>query len=406
MPSAVLAHLARTPWEPLRLGADATPVWRSLDAIAAHLVVATPPTVSLSTGSAGIGVFLSAYARATGDAAASTAADSLSAELASAIGEQRLSVGLYGGFTGIAWSLNQMGYGDDDTFSEVDNALTTLIGEHGQRLHYDLIAGLAGVGVYALRPSQTTPALLDAIVTALATSAESQGQGIAWREPAEWILDLETRARHPTGRLNLGMAHGVPGVIAVLAASYRRTPTDRIAKLLDGSVSWLVDQIELVDGHPVLGYSPGDDRLSRTAWCYGAPGAAVALLQAAGVRNPAWETAGHGLALTAADKRGTDSGVVDFGLCHGAAGLAHLFNVLYQRYGHAAYKHAATHWLDNLLMRLDAAGVAADHHNHPLALSQPTPLGFLEGLAGAGLALLSSVEATPPTWDTALGVCV
>src|SRR5262249_52458102 len=150
-----------------------------------------------------------------------------------------------------------------------------------------------------------------------------------WTNPA-W-LPLESRKKFPRGYYNLGVAHGVPGVIALLglvcAAGIARAEARR---LLDCAVTWLLTQqgpggfphwIE-----PQVAASP-----ARLAWCYGDPGVASALLCAARhVTEPDWERAAVVIAHQAARRPVAQSGVRDAGLCHGAAGLGHLFNRLFQ----------------------------------------------------------------------------
>src|SRR5258707_545491 len=68
--------------------------------------------------------------------------------------------------------------------------------------------------------------------------------------------------------------------------------------------------------------------------------------------EPAWEVDAVRIALRAADRPGEKSGVVDSGLCHGAAGLGHLFNRTYQ--GH---RRAATGRRGPVLVREDS-GIA------------------------------------------------
>ncbi|HEX7277236.1 MAG TPA: lanthionine synthetase LanC family protein, partial [Acidimicrobiales bacterium] len=89
-------------------------------------------------------------------------------------------------------------------------------------------------------------------------------------------------------------------------------------------------------------------------------------------------------AAAAAARPIQDAGVVDAGLCHGAAGLLHVSNRLYQATGDERQAAAARRWLEPALT-LPVAGA-----------------GFLEGRAGVGLALLAATTDVEPEWDRIL----
>src|SRR5438874_2094900 len=77
------------------------------------------------------------------------------------------------------------------------------------------------------------------------------------------------------------------------------------------------------------------------------PGVAAALLLAArDAGEPAWAAAATGLAVRAAARPPGQAGVVDAGLCHGSAGLAHLFSRMYQMTAEPALADAARFWVE------------------------------------------------------------
>ena len=108
-------------------------------------------------------------------------------------------------------------------------------------------------------------------------------------EAAHW-----QRTEAPDGYYNLGLAHGVPGVIALLGAACATGVAAGTARpLLDGAVAWLLAQ-RLPDGFvSQFSYWAGPGikaEPSRLAWCYGDLGLAAALLYAARcVGETGWE---------------------------------------------------------------------------------------------------------------------
>ena len=82
----------------------------------------------------------------------------------------------------------------------------------------DLISGLAGVGAYLLvrRAQPGVAPALRAVLEGLVELTGADGHGPRWRTPPASLRPAE-RARYPAGYLNCGLAHGIPGPLAVLA---------------------------------------------------------------------------------------------------------------------------------------------------------------------------------------------
>src|SRR5580658_7389340 len=131
-----------------------------------------------------------------------------------------------------------------------------------------------------------------------------------------------TREQYPRGYYNLGLAHGVPGVIALLGEVLQAgTCVDRAAPLLRGTLEWVWAQ-RLPGGGPSAfpGLVAPDTAATstRTAWCYGDPGIAIAMLGAArALGDHTWEDRALQVARGAAQRPAEQTGVRDAGLCHG-----------------------------------------------------------------------------------------
>jgi hypothetical protein len=185
--------------------------------------------------------------------------------------------------------------------------------------------------------------------------------------------------------------------------------SDRARELLHGAVSWLTAQ--KLDGNGV-GRFPSVIRASgkptdraRTAWCYGDPGIATALFRAgraAGVSR--WEADALDLARDCANRAPDRCGVMDAGLCHGAAGLAHIYHRFHAASGERVFRDAAAQWFRIALsMRRPGEGIAGFQVFTPVP--EPhwrTERGFLEGAIGIGLALMAATDGGEPGWDRLL----
>jgi hypothetical protein len=247
----------------------------------------------------------------------------------------------------------------------------------------------------------------------LETIAVRDAQGLSWFTPPSLLWDKALELA-PDGLYNLGVAHGVPGVVGLLAELCTAgVEVERARRMLAGVVPWLLAQELGGDDADAALFpwicGPGVARKpARLAWCYGDAGLAAVLCHAAqAAGEPAWEAAARRIAHAAARRPMDDCGVVDAGLCHGSAGLAHIFNRLGQATGDAGLESAARAWFGHVLdFRRPGEGIGGYRTWEPetldgefLWLQRP---GFLSGAAGVGLALLGAVSPVEPLWDRLL----
>jgi lantibiotic modifying enzyme len=129
------------------------------------------------------------------------------------------------------------------------------------------------------------------------------------------------------------------------------------------------------------------------------------------VGEPEWETEALEIARCAAAGPPEEAGVVDAGFCHGATGLGHVFNRLYQATGDATLRRAARFWFErSLAMRQPGRGVggfqALTARDDGTKYWDDEDRGILTGAAGIGLALLAAATPIEPEWDRMLLVSV
>lgn len=246
---------------------------------------------SLAGGRAGLAVFYAYLARAWSDRQAAEKASRLLDEAIDAMAQVEMDASLYAGFPGIVWaaghlSADQQEPEGEDPNQAVDQALTEFLGQSPWQGDYDLIRGLVGLGVYALEPAGgklrvTARGCLERVIDRLDETAERTSEGITWLTKPE-LLPPQQRQACPQGNYNLGVAHGVAGVIAMLAqASAAEVGRAKVRPLLDGAVAWLLAQ-KLPDSPGATfpaWVGPGiEATATRSAWCYGDPGIAATLL--------------------------------------------------------------------------------------------------------------------------------
>ena len=375
------------------------------------------PDPSMSGGDAGLALFLS-YLHAAGgsERAADVAIEALGMSTA-ALAHRSLLPTLYSGFFGVGWVIThltrELFEGDADLAIEVDGALRQLLADITKTSPYELIGGLAGYGTYLVErlPDPAVADLLVRIVDLLETSRDATG---TWFTDPDWLPEWQ-RELMPRGYHNLGVAHGIPGVVGFLASAWREGFHDpRIPRLVQDAVRWILQQKRLdMEGSVFPGHIPpdGEARPTRTAWCYGDLGVAAVLLSAGESFGRAdWQEEALAIARIAARRPYEETKTVDVGLCHGATGIAHLFNRIHQATGDAEMRDAALTWYRHALdMRRPGVGVAGFQSwivEPPGGGQWRDDQGFLTGAAGIGLALLAAVSDVEPAWDRVLLVAV
>jgi len=185
--------------------------------------------------------------------------------------------------------------------------------EHGvaRDSDYDVISGASGV----LLETRDLGARAR-LARALAALASAPG-GTGWRALSRFG-PVEVLGN------NLGLAHGAAGMIASLV---RCADVEGVAAGVASLVEYTLAHCEMRRGAAVdaAHFVGADGRVmrGRAAWCYGAPGTAVALLAAdEAFHLPRARETARELLEQVAGRSDAELGIHDDGLCHGRAGIA------------------------------------------------------------------------------------
>jgi lantibiotic biosynthesis protein len=390
---------------------------RTIQEIAVALTTVSH-TETKATTLAEIALFYGYLASPTGDdAEADRALDFLNAAI-QGVGRKSLPAYFIGGYPQVGWVLTQLAGKlfapeEVEACQAVDEALVDYLQNLPQFIDYDLIGGLVGIGVYALArlPEPGALTLLELVLKRLAERAEASADGLTWHTAPE-LLPSWQREHCPNGYYNLGLAHGLPGVIVLLARACKVEAVRAQARpMLEEAVRWLLAHLEDGGGVPTFPFWVAEEapsRKQRLAWCYGDLGAAAALLYTARlVGKDEWEELALRVLRKVAKWRDEEeAGVIDAGICHGAAGNAHLFNRLYQATGETLFGDAARYWYERLLdfrqPEADLGGFLTLRQKEDGESEWVPCADFLNGAAGVGLVLLAATRAETPSWDECL----
>ncbi len=342
------------------------------------------------------------------------------------ISEYPMEPGLFSGLSGSAWAIAHVGDlvakaepGFDsglredqlEFLGEIEDVLVQFVEDSDAIADFDLISGLVGIGVYALEASSRPRAqrLLIAVLRQLADRAVWDEDGCAW--PTTTPAARAAKNGSTTERLGLGVAHGLAGVLSFLASAVAEPAVSEDAhELLQGAGSWLLAHSLASDGYGGFPWAvlPGEEEASgatRAAWCYGDPGIASALYRAGAAREESdWTLRALNLMLDCACRDESQCKVRDACLCHGSAGLLHMFNRFAQT-SDSELREAALRWLgwtlefQEKVSGQNIAGYVALSVEEGGGEVWVAERGFLNGVAGIGLALLATINEAEPAWD-------
>jgi len=354
----------------------------------------------------------------------------LSTAAVAAENSPQLSPAMFGGLTGLAlaaWSLSRGATRYRNLMAALENALLPNVMTQAEGWdppimdgmsfgQFDVISGLAGIGAYLLlrREQPGAGAALESVLRALVALASDSGSRPRWWTPAHLLGDEEMAALYPNGNLNCGLAHGIPGPLALMALALAdgigvpgiEEAVDRLAGWIVGhraddgwGVNWPYAISLTQEGLPDRG-APTDGP-SRAAWCYGAPGVARALWLAGVARNrPEWGNLAIE-AMEAVYQRPIAARQIDSPtFCHGVAGLLQITLRFANNTGLPVFTNAAGDLTEQLLSAYEPDSLLGYRNWEPGGTRVDQP-GLLDGAPGVLLALLAAATDVEPSWDRA-----
>lgn len=294
--------------------------------------------------------------------------------------------------------------------------LTALPSDYGVSVQaYDIISGVSGIGRLLLglqEDKQGTELLYGILDWIISRCTEDIASGWFTAPPQIPPEESKHMPRLVHGYVNCGLAHGLPGPLALLALS-KLAGIDRpsMSHAIDKMSSWLVgvhSQDQWGGNWPTHYIHAGDAEhtvpsfQTRTAWCYGIPGVSRSLYlasRALGSRE-LMEFSVESL-LNIRSRPLQIRNINGPSLCHGVAGLLQIS----LRFAHDTrlpeFVSLAEESADLLVSKFE------DNSKFGF-LDLETTVGpvddysLLTGSVGPVLALLSASTSVPPDWDNLL----
>ena len=336
----------------------------------------------------------------------------------------RPPLGLFAGLAGLAFAARALSRGgvryrrlldtlDAALCSAVLGPAGSLAGRHGLPVaEFDLISGLSGVGAYLLGASRDPrrDVALRAILGGMIALTETADGVPHWYTPRHLMGDEAMAELYPEGNLNCGLAHGIPGPLALMALALEGgAAVDGLSTAAARTADWIVrhrtaDRFGL-NWPTVVPRAPGGlvrpELLdsSRAAWCYGTPGVARALWLAGRALQDEELCRLAVQGMEAVYRRPIPLRRIDSPtFCHGVAGLLQVTLRFAQDTGLAVFAAAAAALCEQLLTLYDPDRPLGFCCIEPEGNRVDQP-GLLDGAPGVVLALLAATTDVEPTWD-------
>lgn len=232
---------------------------------------------------------------------------------------------------------------------------------------------------------------------------ESNSQSIFW-----YKSPVITNHGNSLKAIDMGLAHGLPSVIVSLSSlSSIGADTEKCKQLVESCFSWMISKKENVikerfyfpisiDGAS-KSFNPDDLR-----WCYSDLGIAMSFyLSGTNLKLNHIKELGLEMALSSAQRSNTFK-MNESHLCHGTAGVAHMFNRFFNYTGMPIFQEASVYWFEQTLKNFNpklSSGFLSWQGSNYGWVEQA---GLLEGVAGIGLAMISAISDVEPKWDRCL----
>lgn len=317
------------------------------------------------------------------------------------------------GLAGIGWFyqfMNDEGYFEDDTnylLEDFDLYLSNVLMALMLKDETDFLHGATGIAYYFFSRSKDNPKANDVLqmyVDMLSKLVETE----------DGMTKLATKDFKTKETIyNISLPHGMSAVVSVLARIYtiEALRTERLKNMIEGFVNYIlaqeIDKDKYGSYFPYTSIESSKEMYgSRMAWCYGDLGVCSALYQVGKImdRQDWVDKALEVLLYAANNRRDLPSNLVmDACICHGTAGIGQIFYRMWWNTRLPEFKAAADYWFDETLKMAKFEDGLAGYKSWMGSDEGYKPVyGFLEGIAGIGLALTTYTYELEPRWDKCL----
>jgi len=357
----------------------------------------------LHGGVGGLALFLAYYAKFTDEQKyLDRAVEAIQFSMESFIQEAPVFT-LAGGWAGMGWTLahfQQEGFMDVDInelFEDIHPFMEKTVRKNIDAGIYDFLHGGIGIGHYYLE-NKTAPNR-DEILQYIAQKL----QELSYQNNEFQPLQEQVFHERPAFTYNLGIAHGIPGILAFLALLQQHGfYTAKTTICLKAGAAWMLQQklekkeTSVFPKKMIAGKPQGMP--SFLGWCYGDLSVSSALYQVGNLLSDTYivDQSLVVAQLGAFRSKGL-SGVDNPYFCHGSAGVAYIFKQFADKTDSFFYKKAADFWLQETIEYFDTEEYV-DFFDREL---ENLERSLLAGVAGIGMVLMAFLKEDKGEWKRA-----
>lgn len=281
---------------------------------------------------------------------------------------------------------------DYQILSPPDNAQEELAIEMLSIGNYDFLHGAIGIAYNFIYSSNNhNKEFIKVFIFKLTQLLErgKENQMIPW-------FDSLTKQIKPNS-INLGFAHGIPSILKFCIECYKNDLAKEESKILGQIIiDFLIKNANQGKNESYFPYFLDLDtnryKFSRLAWCYGDLTIGYVMYHAGLIFNHQnSKELGMEILLNCTKRKSYETTLItDAGICHGTAGVAHIFNKCWKETNDPVFKVASEYWIEKTIDYFNSPTNLGGYKKY-ITVSNEYELdsGILEGSAGIGLVLLS-----------------
>ncbi|HNW99204.1 MAG TPA: lanthionine synthetase C family protein [Bacteroidales bacterium] len=313
------------------------------------------------------------------------------------------------GISGVGWLVNYLSkinlFESEENNVELNNLIYQFaIHSMSQYKNYDYLHGGLGTLLYfaTLSDNQLCKSEVSNIIDKAIKLSYNENNYRYWIDDTYKKNNPEIFV--PDKFVNFGLAHGLPGILLLFGKAFCVTKDKKIIHIIEEGVNCILNH-ELEDSLSIFPSDNFHKRGSRLAWCYGDLGIANSLyILGNQLSNEKWIKKSIDIFIHASKRKELlMNSIIDAGICHGAFGISHIFRRMFFNTGIEIFSKASDYWINEALyMAKFEDGLSGYKAYHGPDKGWVKEFGLLEGIAGMGLVLLSSISKEAPNWDECL----
>lgn len=322
-----------------------------------------------------------------------------------------IPLNLSNGVVGFSWVMEHLiqqqfidSEGVDDILEEIDTVIEKEIMKLINEKNFDFLNGSLGLGLYLIERYNRTKKnieLIEVLTNSLINDSIQDDVGCKWM-----TIDFLNEES-----FNYGLAHGIPSNISMLVKLLDASKSNSDGELcLQNAVKHILSKENSKEGK-VISLFPTyikplkSELYSRLAWCHGDLGVGISLYNSSKyMKDETLESKALEILQKSSARRSLkENKIFDASLCHGSSGVSHIFKRMYVNTGNKEFNETADYWIRKTIeFSKYNKGIIEFSAINDNDKRSNNDFGFLEGMAGIGLALVSYISTEEPAWDRVL----